>query len=216
MKTHYFTPENIDAKSLAMLEEAAPLMRKVEKFIPSRSALLILDMQRYFLEANSHAYIPSAKTIFPRLNALQEAYATSGLPIVWTRHLNTPADAGSMSRRWRDLIERENPLSEIHPALDSSSGIIIEKTQYDAFYETNLEAYLRERDVEQILISGVMTHLCCETTTRSAFVHGFDVFFLIDGTATYNEDFHRATLRNLAHGFATLVLCEDILAAFRF
>ena len=216
MKTHYFTLENIDAKSRAMLEEAAPLMRKVEEFIPSRSALLILDMQRYFLEADSHAYIPSAKTIFPRLNALHAAYATLGLPIVWTRHLNTSADAGSMSRRWRDLIERENPLSEIYPDLDTSSGIIIEKTQYDAFYETNLEAYLRKHDVEQVLISGVMTHLCCETTARSAFMRGFDVFFLVDATATYNEDFHRATLRNLAHGFATLVLCEDVLVDARF
>ena len=116
-----------------------------------------------------------------------------------------------MSRWWRDVIERENPLSEISSALDTSSGIVIEKTQYDAFYKTDLEADLREKDVRQIVISGVMTHLCCETTARSAFMRGFDVFFLVDGTATYNEDFHRATLRNLSHGFANLVLYDEII-----
>lgn len=208
MKMRYFTPENIDAKSRVM-QAVFPHSRG--KFDFARSALLILDMQDYFLDADSHAYISSVEAILPRLDALRETYATLGLPIVWTRHLNTPADAASMSRWWRDLILRENPLSEIHPALDISSGIIIEKTQYDAFYNTNLEEYLHERGVEQVVISGVMTHLCCETTARSAFMRGFDVFFLIDGTATYNEEFHRATLRNLGHGFANLVLCEEII-----
>ena len=208
MKTRYFTPENIIIKSRAM---QADLSHGRGKLDMARSALLILDMQGYFLEAVSHAYIPSAEAILLRVDALHETYATLGLPIVWTRHLNTPADAASMSRWWRDLISAKNPLSEIYPVLDTSAGIIIEKTQYDAFYETNLEAYLRKNDVTQVVISGVMTHLCCETTARSAFMRGFDVFFLIDGTATYNEDFHRATLLNLSHGFANLILSEEIL-----
>lgn len=55
-----------------------------------------------------------------------------------------------------------------------------------------------------------MTHLCCETTARSAFIRGFDVFFTIDGTATYNEDFHFGTLYNLAHGFAVPLLIDEI------
>ena len=208
MKTDYFTPETIKFKSRTM--QADFLSRRRVKFNPVRSALLILDMQRYFLDVDSHAYIPSVSAILPRLDVLRKAYVTRNLPVVWTRHLNTLADAANMSRWWRDVINAENPLSEITPALDTSSGIIIEKTQYDAFYETNLETYLHEHDVEQVLISGVMTHLCCETTARSAFMRGFDVFFLIDGTATYNEEFHRATLRNLSHGFATLVLSDEL------
>ena len=208
MKTYYFTPENIAKKARSM---QADFLRGRVKFDRRHSALLILDMQDYLLSADSHAYIPSAQAILPRLNALRETYMTQGLPIVWTRHLNTDQDASSMSRWWRDVIERENPLSEISSALDTSSGIVIEKTQYDAFYKTDLEADLREKDVRQIVISGVMTHLCCETTARSAFMRGFDVFFLVDGTATYNEDFHRATLRNLSHGFANLVLYDEII-----
>ena len=208
MKIDYFTPETIEARSRAMQADFAS--RRRGEFISARSALLILDMQRYFLDADSHAYIPSVSAILPRLDVLRKAYVTRNLPIVWTRHLNTSADAANMSRWWRDVIDVGNPLSEITPALDTSSGIVIEKTQYDAFYETNLEAYLRECNVEQVLISGVMTHLCCETTARSAFMRGFDVFFLIDGTATYNEGFHRATLRNLSHGFATLVLSDEL------
>ena len=100
--------------------------------------------------------------------------------------------------------------------MDVSKGYLVEKSQYDAFYETELEEYLLEKGVGQVVIGGVMTHLCCETTARAAFIRGFDVFFLIDGTATYNEDFHRAALLNLAHGFARPVLCEEILAQIDF
>ena len=75
---------------------------------------------------------------------------------------------------------------------------------------------LRDNGVRRIVISGVMTHLCCETTARSAFVRGFEVFFTVDGTASYTADFHRASLLNLAHGFAVPVLVSEILAALSF
>ena len=116
-----------------------------------------------------------------------------------------------MSRWWRDMILRENLLSEIHPALDASQGVVIEKTQYDAFYKTDLETHLHEKGVKQVVISGVMTHLCCETTARSAFMRGLDVFFLVDVQSNSKiMQLDRATLRNLSHGFATLALSEEI------
>jgi isochorismate hydrolase len=108
------------------------------------------------------------------------------------------------------LILAEHPCSQIIPELDTSAGIVIPKCQYDAFYDTSLEQILHEWGVTQVIICGVMTHLCCETTARSAFTRGYEVFFTVDGTATYNENFHSATLLNLAHGFATLALVDEI------
>lgn len=120
-----------------------------------------------------------------------------------------------MATWWRELIVKDNPLSEIDHRIDYSHGIIIEKSRYDAFFMTPLEENLRKLEVSQVVICGVLTHLCCETTARSAFMRGFEVYFTVDGTATYNEDFHRAALLNLAHGFAHLVRVRDILAALK-
>jgi isochorismate hydrolase len=119
-----------------------------------------------------------------------------------------------MLRWWRDLILAENPSSAITPALDTHGHAALIKNQYDAFHQTQLETQLHQQNITQIVISGVMTHLCCETTARSAFMRGFDVFFMVDGTATYNENFHQATLLNLAHGFATLLLTRQVLENF--
>jgi isochorismate hydrolase len=208
----YFTPGTIQAVARAMLEPLAPLHARHadQVFMPDRAALLVLDMQDYFLEPASHAFIPAAPAILPNITKLIQSFSSSHRPIIFTRHLNTPADAGGMSRWWRDLLHPDSPLSRISSALDSSSGIHIEKGQYDAFHGTQLEQVLRSRDVEQLVITGVMTHLCCETTARAAFMRGFAVFFCVDGTATYNRDFHQASLLNLAHGFALPILVEEL------
>ncbi len=215
MKQRYFTPETIQSESERMLHAARQIRQRGARALdPKHSALLILDVQDYFLDESSHAYIPSAHAILPRLQGLIGAYSKAGLPVIFTRHLNTPAEAGMMARWWRDLIHPENPLSGITSALDLTAGQVLEKSQYDAFYKTALESILRERGVEALVLCGLMTHLCCETTARAAFVRGFEVFFPVDGTATYNRAFHEATLLNLSHGFATPVSVAEILAVF--
>jgi len=182
-------------------------------FLPDESALLILDMQEYFLAEPSHAYIPSATAIIPGIIELCNDYRAKGLPIIFTQHVNSSQDAMLMATWWRDVIRPEDPRSAIIPEFRRDGAITIKKSQYDAFYRTELEALLKAREVKQLVICGVMAQLCCETTARSAFVRGFEVFFTVDGTATYNERFHRATLLNLAHGVATPVLIEEIRAA---
>ena len=211
-KESYFTAENIERKAAELFQGLQTSQRKTQILFSLRSsALLVLDMQRYFLEPTSHANIPSARAILPGIQALVKAYYDLGLPVIFTRHSNTPQDARVMGRWWRDLIWPNTSLSEITAGLDLSKGIVINKSQYDAFYKTPLEENLHQDHVSQVVISGVMTHLCCETTARSAFTRGFEVFFLIDGTATYNAEFQRASLLNLAHGFAILSRVNDIL-----
>jgi len=76
-----------------------------------------------------------------------------------------------------------------------------------------LEERLVEMGVEEVIVAGVMTNLCCETTAREAFVRGFRVFFSADATATSSVDLHDATLNNLAYGFAYLLDCDRLKQA---
>src|SRR5574341_1668400 len=212
MKESYFLADNIQNKALQMRQQIQEGMQKRDaRYDANRSALLVLDMQSYFFSPASHGFIPSGAAILPNICTLIDAFTARHRPVVFTRHLNTPQDAGQMSFWWRDLILAEHPYSEIIPELDTTAGLVIPKSQYDSFYDTPLEQALHERGVTQVVICGVMAHLCCETTARSAFIRGFEVFFTVDGTATYNENFHRATLLNLAHGFATLVMVGEVL-----
>lgn len=215
MKEAYFTVDNLQSAGADLLQELYPHgQRRKGSFNPEKGALLILDMQEYFLDPNSHAFIPSAAAVIPHLKQLSRQFAQRQRPVICTQHLNTRDDAGNMNTWWQDLITREHPLQGIIPDFVTDPTAIIQKSQYDAFFESQLQDRLQSDGVEQVVIGGVMTHLCCETTARSAFVRGYEVFFLVDGTATYSRDFHVAALRNLGHGFATLVRALDIMASF--
>jgi isochorismate hydrolase len=120
-----------------------------------------------------------------------------------------------MSKWWRDLIKSYSAYSQNITFEDIQNPIQINKAQYDAFLNTDLEDTLHKLDITQVIISGVMTHLCCETTARSAFMRGFEVFFTVDGTATYNEELHRASLLTLSHGFAIPVLIDELLQVMK-
>jgi isochorismate hydrolase len=120
-----------------------------------------------------------------------------------------------MAAWWGELLGRDQPLGSLDSGLDSAGQPVIEKTQYDAFFNTDLEARLRQSRTSQLVVTGVATHLCCESTARSAFARGFSVFIAVDGTATWNRELHFASLRGLAHGCAMPFLTRDLLPAAR-
>lgn len=213
MKEVYFTPENINEKSQQILFDVEKVVKIKElDFDIKKSALLVLDMQEFFLNENSHAFIPSANAIIPNIQKLVGKFEQAQRPVVFTKHINTDENAGMMGNWWKDVLREENKLSQLDSRVNllAHQNKVLEKTQYDAFYNTELESILKENNVEQVVITGVMTHLCCETTARSTFVRGYKPFFVVDATATYNEDFHRASILNLAHGFAIPCLAEDL------
>ncbi|MBN1825486.1 MAG: isochorismatase family protein [Candidatus Eisenbacteria bacterium] len=215
-KERYFTPDTIDGRAAAFLRETNAVRRTgTTLFDPRRSALLVLDLQKYFLDEDSHAFVPGGPAILPRVRDLAEAYAEMGLPLFFTRHGNDVRNAGRMADWWGDMIGVNDPRGEIIEGIGAGKGTVIVKSQYDAFHETGLAEILRQRSVEQVVVCGVVAHLCCESTARSAFVRGFHVFFTVDATADYHEDFHRASLLNLAHGFAVPILAGDLLRAMK-
>jgi nicotinamidase-related amidase len=212
MKEQYFLPNSVEARAREYITEFRQ-SKHVEALsvFPQNLALLVLDMQEYFLDPASHAFVPSAKSIISGIQQLVDAFTKVSKPIFFTQHLNSLNDAGKMASWWHDLITPDNPLSAISSEFDAASHEVFQKTQYDAFYKTALGERLTALGITDVVISGVMTHLCCETTARSAFMRGFGVWFTVDGTATYNQEFHQATLRNISHGFAVPVLISEVI-----
>ena len=212
MKEIYFSKGDIQQTAQRMLESVEKLRaRHLPLDLPERSALLVLDMQNYFLDPGSHAFIPSAPAVIPGIKRLIAAFEGRGQLVLFTRHINDPSNAGMMAVWWKDLIQESSPLSRISAELPAGGRHIVNKSQYDAFAGSLLGEVLESESIKHVVVCGVMTHLCCETTARSAFVRGYKVWFTIDGCATYNRDFHQASLLNLAHGFAVPVLVNEVL-----
>jgi len=217
-KENYISEETLPAKSKEWLSAISHYARNREryKFLPYNSALLVIDMQEYFLNEESHAFIPSSKAILPNIKLLLNTYRTHDLPVFFTRHsLKEDEHPGIMEKWWGDVIKEESVLSEIVPSLNpTSSENVIRKTRYSAFQGTELEKFLKQRSVKSVVITGVMTHLCCESTAREGFMKDYEVYFVVDGTATQNEELHLSSLRTLSHGFSIPIITEEILTEF--
>ncbi len=209
LKERYLTPGDIEENARRLIPEAAV---RGPAFDISRAALLILDMQSFFLDKKSHAVVPDAHAIVKGLAGLAGRFRAAGRPVITTRHSNTADNAGMIKIWWNDILEPGSSDVALEPTLEELSTAVVDKAQYDAFYRTELEDILRAAGTEQVVVTGVMTHLCVETTARSAFVRGFAVFVPADGTATYNREYHAASLLNLSHGVAAVITCSSLIA----
>ncbi len=169
-----------------------------------KTGILVIDLQEYFREI--------AFPILEKTKSLLALAREKSIPLIFTQHGHESSEPqGMLGQWWSDLIIKETPESRLLPELEvRPSEIVIEKNRYSAFYRTSLDKCLRESNISNIIIGGVMTNLCCETTARDAFDRDFRVFFLADGTATTSEDFHMASLINLSYGFVTLLTCARL------
>ncbi len=212
IKEEYLTKENHLEKNKEWKNEINKI-RSYEKFHfeIEKSALLVLDMQNVFLSQTSHAFIPSSITILPIINSLINYFENRDRPIFFSRHISTEDEKDIMLKWWKSPISLDDPSSSLSTQLHILSNEILIKNKYSAFIDTSLEEKLRKKEIEQVLITGVMSHLCCESTAREAFMRNFEVFYVIDGTATYTELLHKGTMFSLAHGFAECLTAKDVI-----
>jgi len=213
MRKECYINEDNNLQKISNWKKEISKIRKRSPFnISSKNiALLVLDMQDFFLNSKSHAYIPSSPWILRPISNFINFFSQNDLPMIFTRHISTMNKKDIMNKWWKDTILENNEYSLISNKINTYRGIIIKKNHYSAFYLTELERILKEKEVDQIIITGVFTNLCCETTARAAFMRNFKVFFAIDGTATYNEDLHLSSLKNLSHGFAICQPANELL-----
>jgi nicotinamidase-related amidase len=211
----YVTTGNIEAKAREWLEKVRPFNEHEMKLNVGASALLVVDMQQFFLDEASPTFTCGGVAIIPTVKRLLNAFRKAGRPVIFSRHVHHPGDldVGIMGWWWEGKCLEGSPESEVHPELAPLPGEkVIFKHRYSAFYNTDLETVLRCLKVEDIVVAGTMTNMCCESTARDAYYRDYRVFFLADGTGSITEEMHLASLLNLAFGFAYITTSDSILA----
>jgi nicotinamidase-related amidase len=210
----YVTSESLEEKTRLWLKRIRPFNTHTMPLNALKSALLVIDMQRFFLDPHSPTFTEGGAAVLPTVKRVMEAFRRAGRPVLFTRHVHHPEDidSGIMDWWWEGKCLEGSPESEIHPDL---APLPREKTvfkhRYSAFYNTDLETVLRCLKIEDLVVTGVMTNLCCESTARDAYFRDYRVFFLADGTATVNEEMHVASLLNLAFGFSFVTSAEGVI-----
>lgn len=210
----YVSPHTLEARTRAWLREVRELTRPRPKLrlSPERCALLVVDMIEYFAQPEGRAFLPATEAIAPRIAKLVALWRRLGAPLAFTRHGHDgPEDLGMLGRFYSDYIREGLPESRIIRQLEPREGEpVFRKRTYDAFWGTALQELLEGWRVEQLLLAGVLTHRCCETTARSAFVRGFEVYVPADATASSSERLHLGSLLSMADSCAVVLSVEEV------
>jgi nicotinamidase-related amidase len=210
----YVTEKTIARKTKEWLTAIAPLnTRSLDLAVPD-SALLVIDMQRFFTRPEGAAYMHACDAIIENIRRLIDAFRKAKRPVIYTTHVHHPdgLDAG-MIGWWAEMCKEGTPDSEVDCRIAPlPNEKVIRKHRYRAFFDTDLETILRCQKIKDLVITGVMTNMCCETTAREAFMRDYRVFFTADATGTVTEEMHLASLMNLALGFAFVTRTGEILS----
>jgi len=170
-------------------------------------AILVIDVQNYFFQKDAPAYLRGSERILKNIIQLLTEVKSikKDIPVIGTIHKGWN---DNMHSWWGNVVTNEWAVPLVPQELLDN---LIEKSTYDAFYDTNLNDLLKSKNVNQLIITGVMTHLCCETTARSGFVRGYKIVMVEDCLWDKDEWYHYASLKNIAHGFGVIANKDEIL-----
>ena len=182
------------------------------------SALLIIDMQNAFLEPGALLEAPMGRDIIARLAQLIEVCRDLDVPLIWVRLDCSEPYGGLLLEKYPSLREQRVLFKgthsfELFPDLPvpRENEFHIVKHKYDAFHGTDLNTLLRNIGADTLIITGVTTNCCCESTARSAFEHDYKVAFAGDATAAFEARLHEATLATVRELFGRVLSVAEIV-----
>ena len=217
------------ARRLASRDLLDTLEAKVR---PAHTALLVIDMQNDFcasggLVSKDGRDLGEAQRMAKRLPAFIDAARRAGVLPVFVRCVYSVEGNPYLSDAWLEQAARERKggytsipvcapgswqgdwYEEVRPR---DGDVIVDKHRYDAFQGTELDLVLRSHGIRTVVLTGVVTNVCVETTARAAFVRDYYVAVVADGCAAYLPEDHEQTLRNIRRFFGVTPSMRELAA----
>ncbi len=194
-----------------------------DRFDPRKTALVVIDMQNFFV-----AEVETARSICPNINRLADVVRDKGGVVAWV--LLTVADEIGGPSKWpiyheyfftpekmkahKDGLTEGSEGHRIYADLVvKDADILSRKSRFSAFIQgsSDLEAQLKARGIENLLVAGTATNFCCETTARDAMMVGYRVVMVSDANAARYDEDHLAGLTTIWQSFGDVRSVDDCI-----
>jgi ureidoacrylate peracid hydrolase len=217
-----------------MTRRPEPLDTLEKKLDPDHCALVVIDMLNDFCAdggamAREGLDVREAQQLAGRLPALIDAAREAGAFLVFVRNVYSTEGDTYLSDVWLEQAQRRREGSYVErPVCPPDSWgndfygdvrplpgePIVTKHRFDAFLNTDLDLVLRSNAVRSVVITGVATNVCVETTARQAFVRDYYVVLPSDGAATYSAAEHEASLATIERYFGQVVTRDEVIGVW--
>lgn len=196
-----------------------------ESFDPAKTAFLVIDMQNFFVEG-----VQACQDIIPDINRLAAAVRDRGGLVVWVVLTVAEKEGGpslwplyhdnffTPAKRAAHLagLTRGSHGHALDPKLDvREEDLISEKTRFSALVQgaSDLHEQLQARGIENVLVGGTLTNMCCESTARDAMMIGYRAIMVEDCTASRNAEDHAAGLTSVYQSFCDVRSTDDVISS---
>ncbi|MBN1574038.1 MAG: cysteine hydrolase [Deltaproteobacteria bacterium] len=177
----------------------------------SKVALLVIDMQKEYFEEGAPLKVPKGGEVLENIKRLVDAARVKKIPLMHIRHIGKDPDAF--------VFGAGSPLVKFADELKPKAGEpAITKTRPGSFYMTELDDILLREGVETVVITGLMSFMCCDTTAREAHARGYSVLFVRDATAAIDigglsaDTIHEVVLAVQGFNFSRVVTTDEAIA----
>jgi ureidoacrylate peracid hydrolase len=198
-------------------------MRSLPELIrPAKTAVIVVDVQNDFCRAEGalgQAGQPTgaAMEMIPNLQALLAAARAAGTHVIFIQTIHEHAtDSSAWTWRLRGEVGgccRKNTwgaeFTEVAPLPDEP---VVVKHRYSAFVNTRLDSVLRTLKIENLIMTGVSTNVCVESTARHGFMLDYHIVFMSDCTAAYSQEEHDMALYNMRTHFGVVATSGEVIA----
>ena len=207
----------------------------------SATAFLVIDMQEYFINPQSpfsrnierrttglgdYLQDRSKTLVEPNLKSLLDRFRANQQRVIFTTIASESPDGADWAPAFKRMnVESQEQIGEpampaksdpwariVEPLEPSDNELVINKTTYGAFASTGLDSTLRNLGIETLVLGGVVTNRCVETTMRDATDRGYRVILVDDGSATFSQEMQDATTLSLQGAYGFVRQTNDILS----
>ena len=188
---------------------------------PATAAVIVVDMQNDFCHPDgalgrSGAPTESSMAMIPRLAAFLDEARAAGTRIIFIQTIHedcTDSDAWRTRRSLQDLCRKGTWGAEFIGVEPGPGEPVVVKHRYSAFIGTRLDSVLRTFGTQTLIMTGVATNVCVESTARLGFMMDYHIVMLSDCTAAASQAEHEGGLKNIARSFGVVATADEVVAA---
>ncbi len=178
---------------------------------PDQAVLLIHDMQNYYFRPLLRHNPDMATTMLANISTIKKACLRMGIPVIYTEQRPlTIAERGLLYDLWGAGMQGVDDEAAVVSAIEPSGDYTIVKHKYSAFYNSKFADLLAELNRNQIIITGVYSHIGCMTTALDALMRDLKIFYVVDAVGDFSLDFHLSSVKTIGNCCGQLYLTETI------
>ncbi len=188
--------------------------RKITDFDPATTAVLVVDMLKDFFKEGGAMVLEGGEALYAPHRKLLAAARAAGMPVLWLNQCLPPDDSlfemrtvHCLAGSWGAEVVDELPIED--------SDIVIPKRRYSGFFQTTLDLTLRERGIDTVIVTGVVTNICVRSTVHDAFFLRYKVLVPEDLVMATSPQAQEVTLYDIDTHYGDVTNLEKVLGALQ-